>query len=262
MKPFIFATDCHVDGGAYPSVVCFAEIDENVAKKIVAAAEYIGAQNFKSVSMEDTATTWLEAKDGAPSDRVIERLHASGDWDRLVNDTLALKKKKLIVRSMTFGLSDNTMTFGFSGNTITAHQEHCEYLASKFHVTQQDPDYPHGDWKYEVANGDTKLEYWDWLWHKWEMNGKSMPAPGRATVGMIEMYVGAFDKNRLGEGNLDDLIHDIKWDEASAINARGLEGQLRFVHETGNGAKLDAMIADRMRVGEELAEQRRKASQS
>jgi hypothetical protein len=25
------------------------------------------------------------------------------------------------------------------------------------------PDYPVKDWQYEVANGDTRLGYWDWI---------------------------------------------------------------------------------------------------
>jgi hypothetical protein len=27
----------------------------------------------------------------------------------------------------------------------------------------EDPDYPCDDWKYEVANDDTRLGYWEWV---------------------------------------------------------------------------------------------------
>ena len=32
------------------------------------------------------------------------------------------------------------------------------------------PAYPRADWRYEVANGDTNLGYWEWLQHQLEMN--------------------------------------------------------------------------------------------
>lgn len=33
-----------------------------------------------------------------------------------------------------------------------------------------DPDYPPEDWQYEVANGDTRLGYREWVEHKKEEN--------------------------------------------------------------------------------------------
>ena len=27
----------------------------------------------------------------------------------------------------------------------------------------EDPDYPASDWQYEVANGDTRRGYWEWV---------------------------------------------------------------------------------------------------
>lgn len=29
-------------------------------------------------------------------------------------------------------------------------------------------EYPRTDWKYEVANGDTNLGYWEWVFHRIE----------------------------------------------------------------------------------------------
>lgn len=26
-----------------------------------------------------------------------------------------------------------------------------------------DPDFPVSDWQYEVANGDTRIGYWEWV---------------------------------------------------------------------------------------------------
>jgi hypothetical protein len=44
------------------------------------------------------------------------------------------------------------------------------------------PDFPYEDRKYEVSNGDTKLEYWSWLSHQLEGENDdaeylSMPQP-------------------------------------------------------------------------------------
>lgn len=45
--------------------------------------------------------------------------------------------------------------------------ECCRYCPYNLEVRQTD-DFPVGDWQYEVANGDTKLGYEDWLKHKIE----------------------------------------------------------------------------------------------
>lgn len=34
----------------------------------------------------------------------------------------------------------------------------------------EDPEYPKEDWEYEVANGDTRLGYQDWVSHQRESN--------------------------------------------------------------------------------------------
>ncbi len=40
-------------------------------------------------------------------------------------------------------------------------------LTEKFGgIWSEHPDYPAADWQYEVANGDTRLGYWDWVSHK------------------------------------------------------------------------------------------------
>ena len=31
-------------------------------------------------------------------------------------------------------------------------------------------EYPVADWKYEIANGDTRLGYWEWVEHLIESN--------------------------------------------------------------------------------------------
>lgn len=35
---------------------------------------------------------------------------------------------------------------------------------------EENADYPIADWKYEVANDDTRLGYWDWIENREEMN--------------------------------------------------------------------------------------------
>jgi len=39
------------------------------------------------------------------------------------------------------------------------------------------PDYPVSDWQYEVANGDTRLGYWDWVEHARTANVPDEPRP-------------------------------------------------------------------------------------
>lgn len=34
---------------------------------------------------------------------------------------------------------------------------------SKYSHWEEHPEHPASDWQYEVANGDTRLGYWDWL---------------------------------------------------------------------------------------------------
>lgn len=42
----------------------------------------------------------------------------------------------------------------------------------------ENPDYPKADWQHEVANGDTKLGYQDWVFHKEESDALDVqPAP-------------------------------------------------------------------------------------
>lgn len=37
-------------------------------------------------------------------------------------------------------------------------------------------DYSRADWKHEVANGDTNLGYWDWVYSRWEAD-RDAPSP-------------------------------------------------------------------------------------
>lgn len=39
------------------------------------------------------------------------------------------------------------------------------------------PDYPVTDWQYEVANGDTRLGYHDWVMHKIESEKHAATEP-------------------------------------------------------------------------------------
>lgn len=42
-------------------------------------------------------------------------------------------------------------------------------------VWDNDPDYPPEDWRYEVANGDTRLGYWDWVVNQKEQEQNEGP---------------------------------------------------------------------------------------
>ena len=44
-------------------------------------------------------------------------------------------------------------------------------LKDKYGHWGEHPDYPYGDWRYEVANGDTRLGYWDWVASKMKVDG-------------------------------------------------------------------------------------------
>ena len=37
-------------------------------------------------------------------------------------------------------------------------------------IWSEDPDYPVADWKYEVANDDTRLGYWEWVENQKEIH--------------------------------------------------------------------------------------------
>jgi hypothetical protein len=39
-------------------------------------------------------------------------------------------------------------------------------LIDKFTYWGEHPNYPIADWQYEVANGDTRMGYWAWVWRK------------------------------------------------------------------------------------------------
>lgn len=41
-------------------------------------------------------------------------------------------------------------------------------LQATFGAWGESPSYPSADWKYEVANGDTRLGYWQWVAAKME----------------------------------------------------------------------------------------------
>lgn len=37
-------------------------------------------------------------------------------------------------------------------------------------IWSEDPEHPVADWKYEVANDDTRLGYWEWVGHQKEIH--------------------------------------------------------------------------------------------
>ena len=64
-----------------------------------------------------------------------------------------------------------------SSDTVVAEVEMtADQLREKYDALAPDggwgwhPDYPRNDWAYEMANGDTRLGYWDWVCHRIEMN--------------------------------------------------------------------------------------------
>ncbi|MFA6132643.1 MAG: hypothetical protein WC869_01350 [Phycisphaerae bacterium] len=43
-----------------------------------------------------------------------------------------------------------------------------EELIGSYGIWGEHPDHLVADWKYEVANCDTRLGYWDWVVHRME----------------------------------------------------------------------------------------------
>ena len=43
-----------------------------------------------------------------------------------------------------------------------------EELQALFAQGEESPRYPREDWSYEADSGDTRLDYWEWLAHKYE----------------------------------------------------------------------------------------------
>lgn len=81
------------------------------------------------------------------------------DPDTLVTDAegvaLGLERSDAYP-DLTGGDEAITATFP-AGATVTALPD--DHWAS-------DPDYPVGDWQFEVSNDDTRLGYWDWVANK------------------------------------------------------------------------------------------------
>jgi len=51
--------------------------------------------------------------------------------------------------------------------------EQAKVGAAKISHWEDDPEFPSGDWKYEVANGDTRLGYLEWVKQKRDIRRKS-----------------------------------------------------------------------------------------
>jgi hypothetical protein len=43
------------------------------------------------------------------------------------------------------------------------------------HITVSDANYPRGEWKFEVENGDTSLSYWEWVEYKYTERDREPP---------------------------------------------------------------------------------------
>lgn len=44
-------------------------------------------------------------------------------------------------------------------------------LIAKYSVWGEHPQHSSGDWRFEVANGDTRLGYWAWVEARIELDG-------------------------------------------------------------------------------------------
>ena len=51
--------------------------------------------------------------------------------------------------------------------------EHAKVATAKISHWEDDPEFPAEDWKYEVANGDTRLGYREWVEHQRDAKKRS-----------------------------------------------------------------------------------------
>lgn len=160
-------------------------------------------------------------------------------------NVLAANAQRLWVASYSFGFLAFTLSgsheFNFTTETCSIAELAAyfdlpwdfggppQYLQAKFGEDGEDPKFPRSDWNYEVANGDTKLGYYDWLWHRHEAEGAATQSWTFGQNEPVAHYVQAFRQKGLAESSLDAIVNNLKGDKASTINIAGLAAQIRYI---------------------------------
>jgi len=115
-------------------------------------------------------------------------------------------------------------------------------LEAKFYPSLEDPNFPRSDWSYEVANADTKLGYWEWLWRRYEADaGHGLEATldrrrAAERARRIRRYVNASTAAKIQPANLSALIRDAKIGEAAALAERPIAEQIAYRLDAGQSA--------------------------
>lgn len=117
------------------------------------------------------------------------------------------------------------------------------YLQARYGDGGEDPSFPRGDWQNEVTSGDTKLGYFEWLWHRYDAEGIPFPANAMGPAEKAADYVERLARRGIADTQLDDLVHDLKSAEAAGINNGGLPAQVKYLLEVGVSDALDSLLA-------------------
>lgn len=94
-----------------------------------------------------------------------------------------------------------------------------------------------------MANGDTRLGYFEWLWHRYEAEGISLPASAMGPAKKMDDYVERLTRRGIGDSELDDMVHDLKSAEAADVNNGGLAAQVGYLLDAGADGELDSLLA-------------------
>ncbi|SMH43442.1 hypothetical protein [Azospirillum agricola] len=242
-----YAVECHGGGeglGA-PALAVF-DIERQTAEFIVQMARLIKQHQIHQIERYDFRVWYFETD---PRDDLNDRQRTAAEADpsliELRDDSQAL------MRSEADRLCVTADRFRF-----LTYRKHCDdeietqdqpiaalavhfaipwdfagpdgYLQAEYGDEGEDPRFPRSDWQYEMANGDTALGYFLWLWHRHEAENIALPA---SAIGPVADCVERLTRNGVTDTDLDAMVHDLKSAEAASINNEGLSTQVRYLLE-------------------------------
>ena len=84
------------------------------------------------------------------------------------------------------------------------------YLEAKLGAEGEDPRFPRSDWTYEIANGDTQLPYFEWLWHRCEAEEIEIPACAFGPEETAAHYIEQLARSHRAKIHLPTLVRHLK----------------------------------------------------
>jgi hypothetical protein len=256
-----YLSDCSGGGEHFgaPALAAFV-IDRKTANFIVQMARLVSEHNIAKIEQYDSRAVYFEEdpRDDLTDDEIaaMEADPASFEPDSNNENIMRCEIDRISIRADEFRFltyrkhcNDEIETEGQSIAELAAFfgiswdfGRRDKHLEAKFGADGEDDRYPRSDWRYEVAQNDTKLGYFEWLWHRYESDEITFPLSSMGPAETTEHFLSGFKKNGLAPSELDELVDDYKSEERADINNGGLAAQVAYLVSMGAFAELDALL--------------------